>query len=147
MSEKERFEHLFSDLYENRFASRETAFYLWELVRHEIQDDRFFVWANPLRVATSLNLTQPGVNEMRLNDLKERAPFRLGCAFKIGDRSTLMPYKHVWGYGLSFWFDKELVKKLSELTDKQFDNGEHSRLLSEFNKRLRNESDHRPRIR
>ncbi|MEO7659198.1 MAG: hypothetical protein ABIV48_06255 [Pyrinomonadaceae bacterium] len=135
LSEKESFEQLFTGLYENRFASRETAFYLWELVRYEIQDDRFLVWANPLKVTTSRNLSQPGINDLLLDDLKKEAPIELGCAFKIGNRSSLMPHKHVWGYGLSFWFDNELVKKISHLTDEDFDNGVHYPMLSEFNER------------
>jgi hypothetical protein len=135
LSEKEGFEQLFTDLYENRFISRETAFYLWELVRYEIQEDRFVVWANPLKVTTGRNLRQPGINDVLLDDLKNKTPVELGCAFKIGNRSTLMPRKHVWGYGLSFWFDKELVKSISQLTDEDFDNGVHSQMLSELHER------------
>ena len=135
LSEKESFEQLFTDLYKNRFISRETAFYLWELVRYEIQDDRFFVWANLLKVTTGTSLSQPGINDALLEDLKKEALIELGCAFKIGNRSSLMPHKHVWGYGLSFWFDKELVKKISLLTDEDFDKGVHSTMLSEFNER------------
>lgn len=135
LSEKESFEHLFSDLYKNRFASREIAFYLWELVRYEVQDDRFFVWATPLKVITSLNRSAPGTNESMLDHLKSQAPLKLGCAFKIGDRSSLMPHKQVWGYGLSFWFDRELIKNICHLTDEDFDNGVHHRILSKFNER------------
>ncbi len=124
LCEKESFEQLFTDLYENRFVSRESAYYLWELVRYEVQDDRFLVWANPLMVTSE-----------RLDYLKEKAPIRLGCAFKIGDRCSLMANKRVSGYSISFWFDKELVKKISHLTDEDFDNGVPSQILSEFNER------------
>ena len=136
LSDKESFEHLFTDLYENRFVSCETAFYLWELVQYEVQDDRFLVWANPLKVTTSRNLAQPGINDALLENLKKEAPFELSCSFRIGDRSSLMPHKHVWGYGLSFWFDKELIKNISLLTDEEFDQGVHSEMLSEFAKRV-----------
>ncbi len=112
---KELFESLFSDLYENRVIYHERVTMLCEVVRYEVTEDGFDIslnWIKPLYLGPFHPLY-----------LDTREEIHLGASFEFGDSFSLYDGYRIGRPYCPFvlWTDKQLVETLSGMSDEQLE--------------------------
>ena len=113
-SDKEVFEYLFNNLFENKIIYHERVTILCGVVSFEVTEKGFEIWLKPLKPLMKLS----GVREIFYNRLVEKKIFTLGATFEFGDSKTkLFDGKTIGRPYCPFmlWPIKEIVEKITNL--------------------------------
>lgn len=120
LNDKEIFENLFSNLYENKIIYHERVTVLCEVDRYEVSENDFRIWLKPLKPLMKLK----GYRENFYNGLVEKKIFTLSSTFEFGDTG----YKLFDGKKIGrpycpymLWPIKEIVKDICNSNDKTLD--------------------------
>ncbi len=113
-SDKEVFEYLFNNLFENKIIYHERVTILCEVNRFEVTEKGFEIWLTPLKPLMNLK----GFRQIFYNKLVDKKVFSLGATFEFGDSNTkLFDGKMIGRPYCPFmlWPIKEMVEKISSL--------------------------------
>jgi hypothetical protein len=112
--DKEVFEYLFNNLFENKIIYHERVTILCEVDRFEVTEKRFEIWLKPLKPLMKLS----GFRENFYNRLVEKKIFSLAASFEFGDTSTKLFDGKLIGRPycpFMLWPLKELVENICKL--------------------------------
>ena len=113
-NDKEIFEYLFTNLFENKIIYHEKVTMLCEVDSFEVTEKGFEIWLKPLKPLMKLS----GFRENFYNKLVEKKIFSLGATFEFGNSKTkLFDGKTIGRPYCPFmlWPIKEMVEKISKL--------------------------------
>ncbi len=113
-SDKEVFEYLFNNLFENKIIYHERVTILCEVDRFEVTEKRFEIWLKPLKPLMKLS----GFRENFYNRLLEKKIFSLGASFEFGDTNTRLFDGNKIGRPycpFMLWPLKEMVENINKL--------------------------------
>lgn len=110
---KEEFESIFNSLYESKVIFHERVTLLCEVVKYDLQTERFSVELNVIR---PLKNTRPYENRM-LKHITSKQTFTVGSTYKFAEVGILENKKIGRPYcPYTIWTDATLVEHISKLS-------------------------------